>query len=320
MKRSALLVGAFVLVALALVVTSIVWLGGRHLFEQRVHALVLVPGSAKGLYVGAPVTFRGVQIGQVDSITIEVDPKTLAARIPARVLLRPKVLQLQASPNGEVPDIQELVRRGLRARLVYESLVTGQVQIDLDFVPEAPPAPPPSQTVAVEIPAIKSELEGFVEQVGQLPLKDTLEDLRTTLQTMNETLKVSQQVITNGGQEWALTAQAARVTMTDGSRALASAQRELETTMASLRTLSATTHATVQQAQPEILQALQATRQAAQSAQAGMDRLAEMTAPGAPQREDLETSLRDLSQAARSLRQLSELLEQQPNAIIFGKP
>lgn len=320
MKRSALLVGAFVLVALALIVTSIIWLGGRHLFEPRVHAVVLVPGSAKGLYIGAPVTFRGVQIGQVDSITIEVDPVTLAARIPVRVLLRPKVLQLQTSSNAEDPDIAELVRRGLRARLTYESLVTGQVQIDLDFVPDAPPAPPPSQRESVEIPTVKSELEGFVEQVGQLPLKATLEDLRVTLQTMNTALKATQQVVTMGGQEWALTARAARTTMEDGSVALRSAQRSLDSTLASIKALSDTTNATVLKAQPEIQEALLATRQAAQSAQAGMDRLAEMTAPGAPQREDLETALRDLSQAARSLRQLSELLEQQPNAIIFGKP
>lgn len=320
MKRSALLVGAFVLVALAVIVTSIIWLGGKQLFEPRVHAIVLVPGSAKGLYVGAPVTFRGVQIGQVDSITIEVDPKTLEARIPARVLLRPKVLQLQAASGGDVPDIEELVKRGLRARLAYESVVTGQVQIDLDFVPDAPPPPPPSQTDDVEIPAVKSELEGFVEQIGQLPLKATLDDLRVTLQTMNAALKATQEVVNTGGKEWALTAQSARATMENGTLALNSAQRNVETTLSSIRTLTETTNATVQQAQPEIREALQATRQAAESAQAGMDRLAEMTAPGAPQREDLETALRDLSQAARSLRQLSELLEQQPNAIIFGKP
>jgi paraquat-inducible protein B len=43
-----------------------------------------------------------------------------------------------------------------------------------------------------------------------------------------------------------------------------------------------------------------------------------MTAPGAPLRGDLEAAVRDLSQAARGLRDWAELLEEQPNAVIFG--
>jgi paraquat-inducible protein B len=49
-----------------------------------------------------------------------------------------------------------------------------------------------------------------------------------------------------------------------------------------------------------------------------MDRVAEMTAPGASLRGDLDAAIRDLSQAARGLRDWSELLEEKPNAIIFG--
>jgi len=50
-----------------------------------------------------------------------------------------------------------------------------------------------------------------------------------------------------------------------------------------------------------------------------MQSFAEVTAPGGAPREDLESTLRDLSQTARSLRQVAELLENQPNALIFGR-
>ena len=49
-----------------------------------------------------------------------------------------------------------------------------------------------------------------------------------------------------------------------------------------------------------------------------MNRVADLTAPGAPLRGDLDSAVRDLSQAARGLRSLSELLEEKPNAVIFG--
>jgi paraquat-inducible protein B len=50
-----------------------------------------------------------------------------------------------------------------------------------------------------------------------------------------------------------------------------------------------------------------------------MDRMADIAAPEAPLRTDLEATVADLSRAARSFRSLSELLEDKPNAIVFGK-
>jgi len=63
---------------------------------------------------------------------------------------------------------------------------------------------------------------------------------------------------------------------------------------------------------------LAGTRDAAESARVAMNRVAEMTAPNASLRGDLDAAMRDLSQAARGLRDWSELLEEKPNAVIFG--
>ena len=66
------------------------------------------------------------------------------------------------------------------------------------------------------------------------------------------------------------------------------------------------------------LRALVGARESAESARLAMERVADLSAPGAPLRSDLEASARDLSQAARGLRSLAELLEDKPNAILFG--
>ena len=77
-------------------------------------------------------------------------------------------------------------------------------------------------------------------------------------------------------------------------------------------------HADSHTAQPELQRTLNGTREAAESARLAMNRVAEMTSPNASLRGDLDAAVRDLSQAARSLREWSEMLEEKPNAIIFG--
>ena len=79
-------------------------------------------------------------------------------------------------------------------------------------------------------------------------------------------------------------------------------------------------------AQPELQRTLTGAREAADSARraadaarVAMERVGDISAPGAPLRSDLDAAVRDLSQAARGLRDWAELLEEQPNAVIFGR-
>jgi len=75
-------VGAFVLGGIVLALGAIVLFGNFNLFHPAVRASVVFRDSIAGLAVGAPVTFRGVRVGAVDSIKIEFDPQTAVALIP----------------------------------------------------------------------------------------------------------------------------------------------------------------------------------------------------------------------------------------------
>ena len=81
MKRHAFLVGAFVLLALVLVVAGVLTLNKSGWFTPRHQAVIYFDDSVKGLYIGAPVTFRGVKMGEVTRIGVEVNQQTLVARI-----------------------------------------------------------------------------------------------------------------------------------------------------------------------------------------------------------------------------------------------
>lgn len=317
MKRNALLVGTFVIGALALVVFAIVSLGGGDPFQQRLRAVIYFHGSVSGLYVGAPVTFRGVPVGQVESIGVEFEQGSLAPRIPVRVRLQTDAIRVAEPGRDRSLALPELIRRGLRARLVAQSFVTGQKFIDLDFLPDQP-ARMIGRGREPEIPAVADRFGALIEQVAELPLRETVADLRNTLQALQTTLATAERTLQSSSGEIAATAQETRRMLVQAGRTLQELQASAQATLGSVTRLADSTRETVQDARPELQQGLRSAREAAEAARVAMTRVQELTATGTPLRADLDAAVRDLSQAARGLREWSELLQEQPNAVIFG--
>ena len=65
---------------------------------------------------------------------------------------------------------------------------------------------------------------------------------------------------------------------------------------------------------------LPATQKALETAQVALGGVRDVTSPSSPVRYNFEETMKELSAAARSLRDLAEFLEQNPNALILGKP
>jgi paraquat-inducible protein B len=323
MKRNALLIGAFVIAALAMIVVAVLWLSGNNLFKKQQEAMIFYKGNVTGLYVGAPVGFRGVTIGQVEDIGIEVDSATLKALVPVRVRLQADALRFSGSKDTPV-DLPALVQRGLRARLVAQSFVTGQKSIELDFVPDTP-STLIGDSSKPEIPALAERFGALIDQVAELPLRETVQDIRDTVKELRGTLTSvqhaldsAQTVLGTTSKELAQTGSDSRVTLKVATEAIRQVQLTSSATLSSIAQLSEAARNTVLGAQPDLQHTLAGTREAAESARLAMVRVAEMTAPNASLRSDLDAAVRDLSQAARGLRDWSELLEEKPNAIIFG--
>ena len=325
MKRNALLIGAFVVASLLMIAVAILWLSGSNLFRKQQEAVIFYQGNVSGLYVGAPVGFRGVAIGQVEEIGIEVDQKTLHALVPVRIRLRAAALRFSETRDSAA-DLPALVQRGLRARLVAQSFVTGQKTIELDFVPDTP-ATRVGHSALPEIPALSERFGALIDQVAELPLRETVQEIRDTVKELRGTLNSVQRTLDSAhivlgitAGEFAQTGTEARVTLKVATDAVRQMQVNSAATLGAITALAATTRDTVQAAQPDVQRTFTSAREAAEAARIAMQRVAEMTAPNAALRIDLDTTLRDLSQSARGLRDLSELLEQKPNALIFGSP
>ena len=268
MKRNALLIGGFVVVAFAVIVLAVFWLSGSDLFGKHLKATVYYQGNVGGLSIGAPVTFRGVTVGQVTAVGIEVDSKTLKATAPVSLKLQPADLRFSDTQPDTTLDVQTLVQRGLRARLVSQSIVTGQKGIELDFAPKTA-ATLIGRPGEPEIPALGDKFGPLIDQVADLPLRDTVDDvrnavkeLRTTLVSVQGALEGSQAVLTAASKEIQLTGAESRKTLANAGEAIRMVQTSSAATLDSITALATTSRETVLAAQPELQRTLVGAREA----------------------------------------------------------
>ncbi len=150
-------IGLFVLVAIALVVLAIVMLGSFSLFSQKRTFVMYFTDSVNGLNVGAPVKFRGVVIGKVTEVALQVDMKNQTLHLPIIIEIDTShfIITNKLTANKS-RFMAYLIDKGLRARLKSESLITGLLYIELDFHPEMPQSYQGNSTPYFQIPTIPS--------------------------------------------------------------------------------------------------------------------------------------------------------------------
>ncbi|MDO9454399.1 MAG: MlaD family protein [Stagnimonas sp.] len=323
-KANPTVIGAFVLVALALVAFAVMVLGGAALFTPKQKVVSFFEGSVKGLTVGSPVNFRGVKVGSVDRIVLQFAAGSLEPRIPVYMTLLPNSVKLiGAEEDGSDIPFDAYIQKGLKAKLSIDSLVTGQLVVDLDFRPDVPTVFHGSrETSYPEIPSMKSDFDVLKDQLAQLPLRQLAEDVKGMVESFQVLAKGTGGTLGIVGEELKATAITTRQTLEEAQRTI----KTLNSTLQSFERTSEEARKTLAASGPELEQTLRSARAAMarvettmQGADAAVAQVSEMTAPGAPIRAELEQSLRDLSASAESLRQFADTVERQPNAVIFGK-
>ncbi|GAB3396400.1 PqiB family protein [Azotobacter armeniacus] len=172
--------------------------------ERDVLEMVLLfDESLRGLEPGAPVDFRGIALGEVSAIRVELDPVSHSIVMPVEVSLYPERLRLRSRESqrprfeGEARKrfLEELVAKGLRAQMRTGNLLTGQLYIALDFFPQAATAridwdsdPPELPTTVGSLGELQASLQRVASKLEKLPLEQIGADLRQTLQTTSRLL------------------------------------------------------------------------------------------------------------------------------------
>jgi paraquat-inducible protein B len=312
-------VGAFVLGGIALALAAIVLFGKFDPFHPSVRAAIVFEDSIAGLSVGAPVSFRGVRIGAVDSIGIEFDPKTKVAYIPVTVTLEPNSAQADRKQREDTVSLTDLVTSGLRAELNLQSFVTGQSQIDLDFDPGSPAVLHGDITNLPEIPTRQSTLQKAAEQLSQLPLHELADNATATLQSLRGLTEKLDQDLPPLVESLKSTSDRSAQAVETANQAIKDLQDRIGTTLTTIgQTASAGTQQLTQRGD-ELRDLLGESDQTMRQVRDLLDNLNGLTSNRTAARTNLESTLRDLAAAAASLRGFANDVENNPQLLLTGR-
>ncbi|MDO9264143.1 MAG: MlaD family protein [Desulfosalsimonadaceae bacterium] len=163
--------------------------------------IVNFTGSVRGLSAGAPVEFRGIRIGQVLDINLKIDAEKLEFSIPVLIEIEPESLfNAGTSPDEETRRkyMASLVATGLRAQLKAGNLLTGQLFVDLNFYPDAPPQQIARNDKYPELPSIQTPMEEIVasiaktlDRINKFPLEEVGADARAAVQGVREAMETT---------------------------------------------------------------------------------------------------------------------------------
>lgn len=316
-KANKALIGVFVLGALALLIAGITVFGTGKIFTRHPTFVMYFKGSVKGLNVGAPVVFRGVKIGEVTDISLQLELDDVSVHIPVLVEINPDSISGPKKKMDPTEYIKLLITQGLRAQLQLQNLITGQLIIELDIHPDKPVNLVGSDTGYPEIPTIPSSLEQFTKTLVQLPLDELMSklisaiegvdraiaspDFKESVHGMNQTLKDLQTLVQNINSQ---------------VRPIA---KSMDSAVGDARTFVKNFDKQMTKLQTDIDKAVIVARDTLVQAQKTFGAIENVTSGDSSLVYQLGDALEEISSAARSIRALTDYLERHPEALIRGK-
>src|SRR5579885_864566 len=317
------IIGAFVIGAIALAVAAVAVLGSGRLFRGQYQYVLCFPGDLSGLRVGAPVKFRGVPIGSVTAIRLnlnDVGPLLTTAsgesRLPVTIELdETKIIVHGAQVNlANGPKLESAIRAGLRGQLRLESFVTGMSYVSLDIVPNSQLVLClPANSGYQEIPTIPTTLEQAQTTLQQLIAKMEQADLEGMMTSASSAMKGINQLVSSPGLHAAIDS------LGGTEQKLSAAAANFSRTANSLRILADSLNSRV----PPMAKALQGTSTRIEGAMTTTDQtltaLRVTAEPNSPLIYRMNRALDNVSGAAHSIQLLADYLRRNPSAVVRGR-
>ena len=259
--------------------------------------LIYFDGSVRGLSRGAPVEFRGVQIGQVSEINLVYDQSSNFVQVPVIIELQPdRVRGFRQEGVNESRFLENAFSKGLRAKLETGNLLTGQLYVSLDLYDDLPIEPlARNEKGLVIMPSVSSDLEQVTEgfqkalaTINALPLEDLVASANSAVASANQLLTQFESAGLATRIEGAIGS--ADSAIEQYTRLARGARNELSQMSSQLQQFVATTDESMQ----------------------GI-------APDSPLYYNLLKTLRDVQAASRAVLAVSESVEKKPEEFLFGK-
>jgi paraquat-inducible protein B len=271
-------------------------------YSRKIALVGYFPGSVRGLAAGADVTLHGLKVGQVTDVQIIYDPAKQEILAPVHFEVEPE--RIVGIGRHAVTDVgaavDMLVGRGMRATLQSANLLTGQMLVALEFVPDAPPATVTRQDGAFVIPTsdsgsisgLEASAAELLRKVNSIPFDSLGRNLDQTTAGLNDLVNGAQmkQVMTS-----------LNTTLSSARDMVRNLDAGLTPTMKKLPDIAANLQKTMTDANGLVL-----------SLQSGYGDNTQFN-------RDLDHLMIQLNDAVRSIRSLADLLERHPEALIKGR-
>ncbi len=309
-KANPTVIGAFIVGAIAIMTTLTLLLSGNLFFKESEQVIMYFDGSVTGLNIGAPVKFRGVEIGTVTDIKLILDDELRTTEVPViaeidrdSYLIRLGDETVRASEILE--DTYDFVEDGLRAQLKVKSLLTGQLFIELEFFPGSSYKLHGNGEIE-EIPTKTTAIQEITKTLEKYPIDKVLNNIASTMASLDKifsdpVILETLHSINQASQDYSVLANnlvtETKTISTDLHTVLNKSNKVLESAEASFRKIDKTLVAAEQML----------------NTSSGLIR------EDSPLMYSLVDALNELANAARSVRDLADTLEQQPEALLRGK-
>jgi phospholipid/cholesterol/gamma-HCH transport system substrate-binding protein len=316
-QANRMMIGGFVILAIIILAASLVIFGSGKFFQKTQTFVLYFEGSVMGLNEGSPVMFRGVPIGSVTKIILKADVATGQILIPVFIEIEPDKFQVYGGPRNPQKNIPRLIDKGLRAVLVTQSFITGQLAIELDFEPGTPLVLKHLSKEYIEIPTIPSTTQKLMDALSKLDLKAIEHNLDSALEGISKLANDPNLLAAIKGMKDTL--QSAHKLLAKADKKIDPLTKNANKTLTGYRVLANTLDSRVK----ELSASLKKTLSNADGTLSGLDKTMTkfrgVVSPNSPLVFDLENALQQVSRMSEALRELADYLEEHPSSVIRGK-
>ena len=304
-QASKMMIGVFLIIALFLLAASLVVFGSGKFFTKTQKFVLYFNEPVKGLDVGSPVLFQGVAVGSVISIDIIADPIKRQANIPVIIQIELDRFKFRKPSETLNPqkDMPLLIEKGFRGVLTMQSLITGKLLIELDYYPGTPLILKNIDKEYIEIPTIPSTTSKLAQALDKLDLEAIQTKLESALDGIAKLVNNPDLAASIGHLKETL--RDARKLVNRVDRQVDPLAQDTKKTVKDIGKLARDLDARVGELAPSLEKTLSAMRG--------------VISDDAPLIVEMDNTLKAISAASRSFRQLADYLEQHPEALIRGK-
>ena len=198
-KKTYKMVGLFIVVGLATLIGVILNYASQRFTTDKEDLVVMYfEESIRGLSVGSSVVFKGVEVGKVADISLLANLREGTFKTPVLVLfnLEDSIDTIDRAELDNKQMLDNLIAKGLRARLISANYLTGQLMIEL-VMDAKTPAVLRGTGKYWEIPTELSSFAMLSQDLEEVPLRETLSRLGNIIQDLEENLP---QILENTAQ------------------------------------------------------------------------------------------------------------------------